>query len=222
MAHRLTLRTGLAGLVVGALALLPAACGGSPAAGVASVGKTVTTPSSGTGTTLSSASAVTSGSGDGGGGSAGAANGGAAGPVGHTVMRFPGASYSDALKYSHCMRSHGVVDFPDPAANGNFSFSSANGIDPGSSQFQAANKTCEKLMPNGGQPTAAQQAAFTAQALKFSKCMQAHGIRDFPDPTSQGLQVRVSPGSDLDPNNPKFQAAQSACQGLMPGGGPNG
>jgi hypothetical protein len=89
-------------------------------------------------------------------------------------LHFPGSSYADALKYSHCMRSHGVVDFPDPSANGDFSFGSEVG--EGSAQLRAANKTCEKLMPNGGQPTAAQEAEFTAQALKFSRCMQAYRV----------------------------------------------
>ena len=60
-----------------------------------------------------------------------------------------------------------------------------------------------------------------AQVLAYSECMRAHGITDFPDPQSQagggfGLQIRVNPGSDLDPNSPKFQAAQTACQSLMP------
>jgi hypothetical protein len=45
--------------------------------------------------------------------------------------------------------------------------------------------------------------------------MRAHGITYFPDPSSSGPIAR--PGSDLDPNNPQFQAAEKACQSLMPG-----
>jgi hypothetical protein len=122
------------------------------------------------------------------------------------------------------MRSHGVVLFPDPGPNGVFSLN-AGYVDPRSPQFQSANKVCDKLLPNGGQPTAAQAAQWMAEALKLSTCMQAHGIKDFPDPAAGALTLRRSPGSDLDPNNPRFQAAQKACESLfdelaaMPAGG---
>ena len=57
-------------------------------------------------------------------------------------------------------------------------------------------------------------------ALAFSRCMRAHGISDFPDPSSQGgIALSPKPGGDLDPNNPRFQAANRACQHDMPGKG---
>ncbi|HTX00191.1 MAG TPA: hypothetical protein VMD59_15530 [Acidimicrobiales bacterium] len=56
--------------------------------------------------------------------------------------------------------------------------------------------------PAGGGPP--EGAAVEAGLLKFSQCMRNHGIRDFPDPTSQGLSIKASPGSDLDPNSPQF------------------
>jgi hypothetical protein len=117
------------------------------------------------------------------------------------------------------MRSHGVANFPDPNAQGVIQ---GSGINPSSPSFQAANKDCRHLLPNGGQPTPAQQAKALAQALKFSQCMRSHGVRDFPDPQTGGGGIRISlnggPGSDLSPSNPQFQAAQKACQSLMPGG----
>lgn len=55
-------------------------------------------------------------------------------------------------------------------------------------------------------------------ALAFSQCMRAHGLRDFPDPTSSGqIQVSAGPGSDLVPTNPQFEQAQQACKSLLPG-----
>ena len=65
--------------------------------------------------------------------------------------------------------------------------------------------------PNGGVPTAAQQARFLAQLLKVSVCMRANGIPDFPDPSGGGLQIQSSQGSDLNPNNPTFQNASKVC-----------
>jgi hypothetical protein len=49
-------------------------------------------------------------------------------------------------------------------------------------------------------------------ALAYSRCMRSHGVPDFPDLNRQGsLVIQGSPGSDLDPNSPAFQAAQKAC-----------
>jgi hypothetical protein len=45
-----------------------------------------------------------------------------------------------------------------------------------------------------------------------------HGIKDFPDPTSDGrISINAGPGSELNPTNPLFQTAQTACGGLMRG-----
>lgn len=55
--------------------------------------------------------------------------------------------------------------------------------------------------------------------LQFSKCMRAHGVPSFPDPSSSG-GVRLTPGSGLHPQSPAFQAAQKICRPRLPGGGP--
>jgi hypothetical protein len=49
--------------------------------------------------------------------------------------------------------------------------------------------------------------------LESAQCMRAHGIADFPDPSSNGsLSLHIQPGSDLNPHSPQFQAAASACK----------
>lgn len=86
----------------------------------------------------------------------------------------------------------------------------------------------------GSSPVAASVAASTAattaastshpathpSALAFAQCMRTHGIADFPDPDSSGTidlkALHPGPGSDLDPSNPRFQAAQKACKALEP------
>jgi hypothetical protein len=56
-----------------------------------------------------------------------------------------------------------------------------------------------------------------ASALAYSKCMRSHGIKDFPDPNSDGeLTLDAQPGSDIDPNNPTYKAADAACKSLLP------
>ena len=65
------------------------------------------------------------------------------------------------------MRSHGEPNFPDPNAQGQLSFGSANGIDPQSPKFQQAQTACQKLIPNHGTPSPAQKAQGRRQALAF-------------------------------------------------------
>jgi hypothetical protein len=119
------------------------------------------------------------------------------------------------------MRSHGVPNFPDPNSQGQIEIGSSDGINPQSPQFESAQRACQRLMPNGGKPTPAEQAQALAGALKMSQCMRAHGITDFPDPTAQGgaisIKLKAGGGNDLNPQSPLFQAAQRACAKDMPG-----
>jgi hypothetical protein len=131
------------------------------------------------------------------------------------------SAYAQALKFSQCMRSHGVSNFPDPQHNGGLLLQAGpgTGIDPRSPAFESAQKTCQHLLPKGGHPgpvSASQRAA----ALKFSQCMRSHGVPSFPDPTfsaNGGVRLALKAGNGLDPRSPAFQAAQKACGG--PGGG---
>jgi hypothetical protein len=119
------------------------------------------------------------------------------------------------------MRSHGVPNFPDPGSGGGIQIGPGSGIDPRSPKFQAAQQACQKVLPNGGRPSPQQLAKMQRALLAFSACMRAHGIADFPDPTFTGgnalMRLRGGPGSDLNPNSPRFQAAQTACRAKLPG-----
>jgi hypothetical protein len=53
-----------------------------------------------------------------------------------------------ALKYSACMRSHGIANFPDPVSTGEgISIPPMHGVNPQSQQFQSAEKACRSLLP---------------------------------------------------------------------------
>lgn len=54
---------------------------------------------------------------------------------------------SSGLKFSRCMRNHGVTNFPDPAGSGRIPDPASLGIDQGSPQFQAANHSCRLYRP---------------------------------------------------------------------------
>jgi hypothetical protein len=134
---------------------------------------------------------------------------------------------STAQQFSSCMRTHGVPNFPDPDSQGRITFAGGGGgLNPGSHQFQAAQRQCAKFLPNGGQPPSpAQQAKMQAQALKFAACMRAHGVKSFPDPQFQGggISIKIDASSGINPRSPQFQAAQQACQADLPGKvGPGG
>jgi hypothetical protein len=53
------------------------------------------------------------------------------------------------VKFSQCVRSHGVPKFPDPSASG--LDLNGSGINPQSPQFQAAVRACQHVMPAGTQ-----------------------------------------------------------------------
>jgi hypothetical protein len=190
--------------VVAAFALFAAGCGGGGGSpGIASLG------ASGTTTTTSTTSQSGSGPADKG-------PSGSAGGQGQQFQLAMNVGAADGPKFSACMRKHGVTNFPDPSGQGVITIHSGMGIDPGSPAFRSARTACEKLRPNGGQPTPAQIAQRQKQMLAFSACMRAHGVKDFPDPSNGGLKIESRPGTDLNPNNPTFQKAQQACQKDLP------
>jgi hypothetical protein len=134
--------------------------------------------------------------------------------------------YAASLAYSHCMRSHGVPNFPDPKqVGGGIQVSgSASGINPQSPLFMSAQESCRHLLPGGGQPTHAGQQQALARMLHISQCMRAHGISGFPDPTlsppssragysairSNGVAWLAIPDS-IDVRSPAFEQAAAAC-----------
>jgi hypothetical protein len=125
-----------------------------------------------------------------------------------------------ALKFSQCMRTHGITGYPDPRANGrqitiSIHLTRGSDLNPHSPRFQAAQNACKSFMPSGNL-TAAQKAAANAKALRYSACMRSHGISSYPDPNGQGTIV-VAAGGGIDPTSPQFKNAQKACQRLDDG-----
>jgi hypothetical protein len=68
----------------------------------------------------------------------------------------------------------------------------------------------------------AQLGASTSQnrAISFAHCMRSHRVPNWPDPTTSGVFDKSKLTSQLLGAGPaQVQAAQSACQHLMPNGG---
>jgi hypothetical protein len=69
----------------------------------------------------------------------------------------------------------------------------------------------------GAAPSPAQQAQAQVTQLKFSRCMRAHGVPNFPDPSSAsgGGFGLVFGGSRIDPAAPLFRVAQRSCIAII-------
>ena len=124
------------------------------------------------------------------------------------------SALAEAVTYSQCIRSHGVPNFPDPVQtpDGGYGYRT-NGIDPSSSAFQGALQACKSLPSpwnsTGQELSSAQQQAW----LNWARCIRAHGVPDFPDPTFSGSEVH---DSGLAPNSTLIQSAIEACKSHMP------
>jgi hypothetical protein len=125
------------------------------------------------------------------------------------------AHQRDLLAYAQCIRSHGVPDFPDPNAQGSFNTHGINGNSP---VVQAAVRTCQHLLPNGGLTQSQQQQALN-QLVKYAECMRAHGVPNFPDPQGNGGAGIIINRHTIDTSSPRYRAAARTCQSLSPGTG---
>ena len=123
-----------------------------------------------------------------------------------------------AVAFAGCMRSNGVPNWPDPNSSGVFDKSklTSQQLGASSSRVQAAQSACSHLLPNGGSgPTPAQVQQIRAQALRFSQCVRAHGVPNFPDPDSSG-RIPDPASAGIDQGSPKFEAANQACRAYRP------
>jgi hypothetical protein len=101
----------------------------------------------------------------------------------------PSSYAKSELAAAACIRKHGVPDFPDPTfgaggAQVNLDMPAAMGSSPA---FALAQKECAKrglelagYAAQSVKPTAAEMA----QWLGVARCMRAHGVPNFPDPTT--------------------------------------
>jgi len=110
----------------------------------------------------------------------------------------PAAQGNKALAHSHCMRSNGVPNYPDPNSNGNLPKGNAQAFGVSTSQYQAAEQACGHLLPSNGSASLTQCLMTGAcprsvvqpgleEGRKFAQCMRSHGVPNWPDPTVDTL-----------------------------------
>jgi hypothetical protein len=124
------------------------------------------------------------------------------------------------VKFARCLREHGVnVSTSTGTGGGQLR---VNGASP--SAMEAAQNACKRYQPSAGKEneTPQEKVAREEAVLKFAKCMREHGITVHASTAGGGVRIGIeAKGGGPNPESPAFQAAQKACQGLLPfKGGP--
>lgn len=174
-----------AGLALGISTLFLAACGGAAGPALASAGSSTTS------TSPSSAPKNSSGP-----------------PPSPALERAQ-------LKYSVCMRKHGVPAFPDPDPGGSYVGTNLRNIDQSSHPFVKATKDCSYLAKAAGMApwTQAQWAAYDVMLLRITDCMRAHEITNFPDPKGGDSGGWRNPTTSINMTSTLYAKAAKACNG---------
>jgi len=128
----------------------------------------------------------------------------------------PAVHVNGAIAFAQCMRSNGVLRFPDPASSGAIPKESLSQLGVDVARFQAAQRACVHLLRNGGRPPdRSERERIQALSLAFARCVRGHGLPNFPDPDGTGrFPDPASVG--FDQSAPKFQAANDACAAHRP------
>jgi hypothetical protein len=136
--------------------------------------------------------------------------------------------YQSFLNFSKCMRAHGVPNFPDPSAGGGIKITPGEGLNPGSPAFKSAQEACTHLLPGGGPGNQKPSEQAKLRMLALAECMRAHGVQNFPDPTTTppsapgqgqpgavlgigGLFLNLG-AAGINPNSPAVEQAGKACR----------
>jgi hypothetical protein len=96
-----------------------------------------------------------------------------------TAGRKQATGQDKAVKFSECIRAHGVRDFPDPNAKGDFDY----GVSVTPAVWTKAVNACKALQPPGSLSSKRDPKQQTA-SLRFAQCIRENGVKDFPDPAN--------------------------------------
>jgi hypothetical protein len=135
-----------------------------------------------------------------------------------------GAAGGPLLAYAHCMRSHAVSNFPDPSSAGGLVI--PNSINTQSPAFTSAEQACAKFGPPG-QSRGALSNSRKLQFVAIARCMRAHGVPNFSDPTSSqpppsggnaigGNGWYLALGTAQERQAPAYKRAASTCMAGIP------
>ena len=141
------------------------------------------------------------------------------------------AGSGKALAFARCVRMHGVPSYPDPGSNGQVVKETAQQLGISNAQLQTALNKCEHLLPNTGNvdddPAALHR--WWSQMQRFSECMHARGVPNWPGPTPYpqdparptfnlhtagiGFHQGAQPGYIV--NSPQIEAKVRQCESAL-------
>ena len=140
------------------------------------------------------------------------------------------------VKWASCMNTHGDPNQAAPTIDANdvihLTWNDATrggiyGTNKGGQGNTGPGQYCRTYIDqaiNDLQGSQHLQSPSQAQLVRFSRCMRANGIADFPDPSNGGMAFNRA--GDLNPTNPAFQKASTLCAkqtgvpGFATGGSP--
>jgi hypothetical protein len=123
-----------------------------------------------------------------------------------------GGQHSD-LKYSQCMRDHGLAWFPDPKPDGRLGVRVPSGTDE--NKLKKAQEACKAYAPDANQ-NGKISAADLDKIRRMSQCIRDHGFSNYPDPDSNGGINVDTKTLGADPDDPAFLKAMQECQKYLP------
>ena len=117
-----------------------------------------------------------------------------------------------AVKFAECIRGHGVADFPDPDAKGEFQY----GVSVSPAVWTKAVDACKDLQPPGSLSSKRSPRQQTA-SLRFAQCIRDNGVKDFPDPANGEPLVDTThiPSSNRPGGMTILNAAMQKCHPLL-------
>ena len=131
-----------------------------------------------------------------------------------STTTLPSGSPSQLLdEWASCMRAHGDPGQVDPTVDASkviqITLDAPNGLQGEGGACGSYLSAAQTALGGGTQSGSTNEAT----ALKFAQCMRANGVPDYPDPSANGANsaIHATSGSDLNPANPKFQAASTLC-----------
>jgi hypothetical protein len=136
-----------------------------------------------------------------------------------------------AVGYSHCIRAHGVPNFPDPGSAGKLPKASAQQLGVSSAQLATAERACQSQLPDAGNTqeqqaelacatsgscSAANVARWMSGLRTLAKCLRSHGTPNWPDPilSSQGLPEFNYDAAGIDHHSSQILAEVQQCIGI--------
>jgi hypothetical protein len=122
-----------------------------------------------------------------------------------------------------------VPNYPDPDSSGQLPKGDAQQFGVSAPQYEAAQLACRSVLPTGGPiqerehqcmldsdcPPSLVQQMMTAD-LRLARCMRAHGVPNFPDPTNGGasgpiFNITKAGISDAASHTERFIAELNEC-----------